>query len=37
MKDASLNARINGVQMPDGQVVPWAVAFPRPELRKDKP
>lgn len=30
--DASLNPKLNGVRLPDGRVVPWAVAFPRPEL-----
>lgn len=28
--DASMNAALNGVRLPDGRLVPWAVAFPRP-------
>jgi hypothetical protein len=32
--DASLDATLNGVTLPDGRVVPWAAAFPRPELKK---
>lgn len=27
--DASLDAELNGVRLPDGRVVSWAVAFPR--------
>lgn len=27
--DASLDPILNGVQLPDGTVVSWAVAFPR--------
>jgi hypothetical protein len=27
--DAASNVVLNGVTLPDGTVVPWAVAFPR--------
>jgi len=26
--DASMNVKLNPVQLPDGTIVPWAVAFP---------
>ena len=29
MKDASLNVGLNGIRLPDGRTVAWAVAFPR--------
>lgn len=28
MKDASLNPVLNGVRLPDGRIVAWAIAFP---------
>lgn len=28
--DGSMNVALNPVRLPDGRVVPWAVAFPRP-------
>ena len=31
LQDASLNVRLNPVELPDGRVVSWAEAFPRPE------
>ena len=30
-KDASTDVRVNPVELPDGRVVSWAEAFPRPE------
>lgn len=30
--DASHDPKLNGVRLPDGRVVPWATAFPRPEF-----
>lgn len=33
-QDASLDLELNGVRMPDGSVVTWVEAHPRPELNR---
>jgi hypothetical protein len=30
LTDGSMNVQLNPVRLPDGSIVPWAVAFPRP-------
>ena len=32
--DSSLSVELNGVKLPSGEVVAWAVAFPRPEQNR---
>ena len=29
--DASMDSKLNGVKLPNGETVAWAVAFPKPE------